>query len=213
MNKEIELFYSKEEKWKEEYNYLRNLVLDCGLVEELKWGVPCYTHNKANILIVHGFKNYCALNFFKGALLSNENGLLIQPTENSQSARQIRFVNVDEIIKNEKEIKRYIFESIEVEKLGMKVDYKKNEDYQIPEELLLKFSQDKKYKEAFESLTPGRQRGYYLYFAEAKQSSTRQQRIEKVAFRILRGKGLGDCVCGFSRRMPNCDGSHNKVKQ
>ncbi len=213
MNKDIELFYSNEEKWKKEYQLLRKLVLDCGLNEEYKWKVPCYTYKNSNILIVHGFKNYCALNFFKGALLSNANRLLIQPTENSQSARQIRFLNVDEIIKYEDEIKSCIYESIEIEKLGMKVDYKKNEDYQIPEELLLKFNQDKKYKEAFEALTPGRQRGYYLYFSEAKQSSTRQQRIEKVTFRVMKGKGLGDCVCGLSKRMPNCDGSHNKVKQ
>lgn len=212
MNKDIELFFSNEEKWYKEYQVLRNMVLDCGLVEEFKWRVPCYTYKNNNILIIHGFKNYCALNFFKGALLSNENGLLIQPTENSQSARQIRFLNVDEIIKNEEEIKRCIYESIEIEKSGAKVQYKKNEDYEIPEELIVKFKQDTKYKEAFEALTPGRQRGYYLYFSEAKQSSTRQQRIEKVAFRVFKGKGLGDCVCGMSKRMPSCDGSHNKVK-
>ena len=172
---------------------------------------PCYTYNKANVVLIHGFKEYCAIAFFKGALLSDSKGVLIQQTENVQSGRQIRFKSLKEIEKNESIIKAYIFEAIEIEKAGLKVELKKRDDIVACEELLNKFKEDEKFKKAFHTLTPGRQKAYHLFFNDAAQSKTRVTRIEKYLQRIMNGKGLTDCTCGLSKRMPNCDGSHKQL--
>ena len=171
---------------------LRMIVLDCGLTEELKWGCPCYTFEKSNIVLIHGFKEYCALLFFKGALLKDPNGILIQQTENVQAARQIRFTNVEEIVKMESILKAYIYEAIEVEKAGLKVPLKKTSEFTMPEEFQNKLDETPALKKAFYALTPGRQRGYLLYFSSAKQSKTRESRVEKYMQKILDGKGLDD---------------------
>ncbi len=211
MNQKIEDFFSNATQWQKEMELLRAIVLGCGLNEELKWGVPCYTYKKANILIIHGFKEYCALNFFKGALLNDADKILVQQTENVQSARQVRVTNTKEIVKLEATLKAYIFEALEVEKAGLKVEMKKHEDYVVPEELQHQLDHNPTFKTAFEALTPGRQRGYILHIAGAKQPKTREDRIEKCTPRILIGKGLTDCICGKSKRMPNCDGSHKYI--
>lgn len=192
MNPKVDFFFSKAEKWQEEYAKLRTIVLDCGLTEELKWGVPCYTFQKSNVVLIHGFKDYCALLFHKGALLNDPDAILIQQTENVQAARQMRFANLKEIVKVETVIKAYIFEAMEVEKLGLKVELKKTAEFQIPEEFQLKLDEIPELKVAFESLTPGRQRGYLLHFSQAKQSRTRISRIEKCMQKIFEGKGLND---------------------
>ncbi|MDY0942640.1 YdeI family protein [Priestia megaterium] len=192
MNPKVDEFLSKAKKWKEEYETLRNIVLDCELTEEFKWMNPCYTFEKKNIVLIHGFKEYCALLFPKGALLQDSHGVLIQQTENVQGARQIRFTNVQEIIEKEAILKAYIYEAIEVEKAGLKVKVKRPEELIIPEELQHKFDEIPALKTAFEALTPGRQRAYILYFSTAKQSKTRESRIEKCMENILNGKGLND---------------------
>ncbi|MCM3771214.1 YdeI family protein [Priestia aryabhattai] len=192
MNPKVDEFLSKAKKWKEEYETLRNVVLDCELTEEFKWMNPCYTFEKKNIVLIHGFKEYCALLFPKGALLQDSHGVLIQQTENVQGARQIRFTNVQEIIEKEAILKAYIYEAIEVEKAGLKVKVKRPEELIIPEELQHKFDEIPALKTAFEALTPGRQRAYILYFSTAKQSKTRVSRIEKCMENILNGKGLND---------------------
>ncbi|KKB72361.1 MULTISPECIES: YdeI/OmpD-associated family protein [Bacillus] len=192
MNPKVDEFLSKAAKWKEEYEKLRNIVLDCGLTEEFKWMHPCYTFNNKNIVLIHGFKEYCALLFHKGALLKDPNGILIQQTENVQAARQIRFTNVQEIAEMETILKAYINEAIEVEKAGLEVDFKKDAEFTIPEELQHKFDEIPALKTAFEALTPGRQRAYILYFSQAKQSKTRVSRIGKYVQKILEGKGLND---------------------
>jgi Uncharacterized protein conserved in bacteria len=192
MNPKVDEFLSKAKKWKEEFEKLRNIVLDCELTEEFKWMHPCYTFEKKNIVLIHGFKEYCALLFFKGALLHDAHGILIQQTENVQAGRQIRFTNVREIVEMETILKAYIHEAIEVEKAGLKVNYKKNTEFIIPEELQNKFDEIPALKTAFEALTPGRQRAYILYFSEPKQSKTRESRVEKCVQRILNGKGLKD---------------------
>jgi uncharacterized protein YdeI (YjbR/CyaY-like superfamily) len=192
MNPKVDFYFNKAKKWQEEIERLRILVLDCGLTEELKWGVPCYTHNKTNIVLIHKFKEYCALLFFKGALLKDDKGVLVQQTENVQSARQIRFTGMKEIAKMERVVKAYIYEAIEVEKAGLKVNYKKTREYKIPEEFQQKLDEDPALKTAFKALTPGRQRGYILYFSSAKQSKTRESRVEKYIKHILKGKGLDD---------------------
>src|SRR6059058_3281885 len=191
-NPKVDFFFSKAKKWKEEFERLRAIVLDSGLSEELKWGKPCYTFQKSNIVLIHGFKDYCALLFFKGALLKDAKGILVQQTENVQAARQIRFTNVREIDKIEPILKAYIKEAIEVEKAGLKVDYKKTADFAIPEEFQNKLDEIPALKTAFDALTPGRQRGYILYFSAPKQSKTRESRIEKCMQQILDGKGLND---------------------
>jgi len=192
MNPKVDWFFSKETKWQKEYEKLRTIILDCGLNEELKWGCPCYTFGKSNIVLIHGFKEYCALLFFKGALLNDPNGILIQQTENVQSARQVRFTNIQEIVKMERILKAYIYEAIEVEKAGLKVKLKKTSEYKIPEEFQKQLDKKPALKKAFEALTPGRQRAYIFYFSQPKQSKTRELRIEKTKEQILDGKGLND---------------------
>jgi uncharacterized protein YdeI (YjbR/CyaY-like superfamily) len=192
MNPKVDFYFSKAEKWQEELKKLRMIILDCPLTEELKWGVPCYTYEKSNIVLVHVFKEYCAILFVKGALLKDTEGILIQQTENVQSARQVRFTNVQEIIQLEPILITYIHEAIEVEKAGLKVDYKKTTEYSIPVEFQNKINEIPALKTAFAALTAGRQRAYLLYFSAPKQSSTRQSRVEKYAQQILEGKGLND---------------------
>lgn len=191
-NPKVDEFLNKATKWKEEYEKLRNICLDFELTEEFKWKHPCYTFNSKNIVLIHGFKEYCALLFHKGALIKDDHGILIQQTENVQAARQIRFTNVQEIVEMETILKAYIHEAIEVEKAGLEVDFKKDTEYKIPEELQSKFDEIPALKAAFEALTPGRQRAYILYFSQAKQSKTRESRIEKYMEKILNGKGLKD---------------------
>ncbi|MBA4462864.1 MAG: YdeI/OmpD-associated family protein [Nitrosopumilaceae archaeon] len=176
----------------EELKQLRTILLDCGLTEELKWGVPCYTFQNSNIVLMSAFKEYCALGFFKGALLKDANGILDKPGENTQAARQIRFTNVREIVEMEPVLKAYIDEAIEVEKAGLKVDFKKTLEFEIPEEFQNKLDEIPALKTAFEALTPGRQRAYLLYFSQPKQSKTRESRVEKCMPQILDGKGLHD---------------------
>jgi uncharacterized protein YdeI (YjbR/CyaY-like superfamily) len=192
MNPKVDWFFSKDTNWKKEYEKLRTIILDCGLVEELKWGCPCYTFENSNIVLIHGFKEYCAVLFFKGALLNDPNGILIQQTKNVQSARQVRFTNVKEIVKMERILKAYIYEAIEVEKAGLKVKLKKTSEYKIPEEFQKKLDKSTTLKKAFEALTPGRQRAYIFYFSQPKQSKTREARVEKSMKQILNGKGLDD---------------------
>lgn len=192
MNPKVDWFFNKATKWQKEFEQLRTIILDCGLIEELKWGQACYTYQNSNIVLIHGFKEYCALLFFKGALLSDANSILIQQTENVQAARQIRFTNVREIVKLEKILKAYIYEAIEVEKKGLKVNLKKTSDFKIPEEFKHKLDKNSALKTAFNALTPGRQKGYIFYFSQPKQSKTREARIEKCIPQILNGKGLND---------------------
>ena len=192
MNPKVDWFFDKPTKWQKEYEQLRKIALSCGLIEELKWGCPCYTFQKKNIVLIHGFKEYCALLFFKGALLKDKKGMLVQQTENVQVARQIRFTNVRDIIKKEQTVIAYIREAIEVEKAGVKVNLKKTSDFKIPKEFQEKLDTMPAVKNAFDALTPGRQRAYIFYFSQAKQSKTRLSRIEKYLQQILRGKGLDD---------------------
>ena len=182
----------KAVKWQKELEKLRSIILDCGLTEELKWGVPCYAFQKSNIVLIHTFKEYCAVLFFKGALLKDANGILVQQTENVQAARQIRFTNVQEIVKMKSILKAYIHEAIKVEEAGLKVGFKKTAEFRIPEEFQKKLDKIPSLKTAFKALTPGRQRGYILYFSAPKQSKTREVRVEKCKRQILNGKGLND---------------------
>ncbi len=191
-NPKVDFYFSSNERWEKEIVQLRRIVLDCGLTEELKWGCPCYTFHKTNVVLIHVFKEYCALLFFKGALLQNSHAILIQQTENVQAARQIRFTHVKEVRDQEAWVKAHIYEAIEVEKAGLKVDLKKTEEYDMPEEFQRKLVSDSRLKTAFEALTPGRQRAYLFYFSQAKQSKTRESRIEKSVPNILEGKGLND---------------------
>ncbi len=192
MNQKVNWFFDKNTKWQKEYKKLRAIIVDCGLTEELKWGCPCYTFKGNNIVLIHGFKDYCALLFHKGVLLNDTDKLLIQQTENVQSARQIRFTNMDEINELEQTIRTYVFEAVEVEKAGLEVKMKKTSEYEKPEELEQAFNVDPNFKTAFDSLTPGRQRGYFLHFSEAKQSKTRTSRIEKAKPKIFDGKGYNE---------------------
>ena len=192
MNPKVDQYLSKAKKWQEEFEKLRTIILDCQLTEELKWGVPCYTFQKKNIVLIHGFKDYCALLFFKGALLQDAHGILIKKTENVQAGRQIRFTSAREIVAMETILKAYIYEAIEVEKAGLGVSFKKHTEYTIPEEFQNKFDEIPALKTAFDALTPGRQRAYILYFSEPKQSKTRESRVEKCMQQILNGKGLND---------------------
>jgi uncharacterized protein YdeI (YjbR/CyaY-like superfamily) len=191
-NPKVDAYLGKNKKWQGELGKLRMFVLDCQLTEEFKWGVPCYTFQKSNIVLIHVFKEYCALLFFKGALLNDVDRILIQQTKNVQAGRQIRFTSIREIVEMETTLKAYIYEAIEVEKAGLKVDFKKTTEYIIPEELQNKFDEVPALKTAFDALTPGRQRAYILYFSAPKQSKTRKSRVEKWMQPILNGKGLND---------------------
>ena len=192
MNPKVNWFFEKSTKWQEAYQELRDLALSFELTEELKWGCPCYTIGKSNIFLIHGFKDYCALLFMQGALLKDTKNILIQQTENVQSARQLRFANIEEILKCKSTIKSYIKEAIELDKAGLKVELKKTTEYKIPDEFQSAINEMSELKIAFEALTPGRQRGYLLYFSSAKQSKTRNERVEKYIPKILDGKGLED---------------------
>jgi uncharacterized protein YdeI (YjbR/CyaY-like superfamily) len=192
MNPKADFYFAKGKKWSEEVSTLRKIVLDCGLNEELKWGVPCYTFEKRNILLIHVFKEYCALLFFKGSLLNDPSGILIQQTKNVQAARQLRFTNTKEIVKRKAIVKAYIYEAIEVEKAGLKVNFKKTSQFAVPIEFQKKLDSTPALKEAFDALTPGRQKGYLIYFAAPKQATTRDSRVEKSMPQILKGKGLTD---------------------
>ena len=192
MNPTVDFYFSKANKWQEEIRKLRMIILDCGLTEELKWGVPCYMFQKGNIVLVHVFKEYCAVLFFKGALLNDANGILIQQTKNVQAARQMRYTSFQEIVEMEAILKAYVYEAIEVEKAGLKVDLKKTTEFTMVQEFQKKLDELPALKTAFAALTPGRQRAYMLYFSAPKQSKTRVSRIEKSIQQILNGKGLND---------------------
>jgi len=191
-NKKVDRFMDRAKRWKEEMIRLREICLASGLTEDYKWMHPCYTFQGKNIVLIHGFKEYCALLFHKGALLKDEDNILVQQTENVQAARQLRFTNVKEIVDLETTITAYIFEAIEVEKAGLEVKMKKTSEFKMPDEFKKALDNDPDLKAAFKSLTPGRQRGYLLYFSQAKQLKTRESRIEKCIPKILEGKGLDD---------------------
>ena len=192
MNPKVDFFFNKATKWRDEFATLRTIILDCPVTEELKWGHPCYTFENKNVVLIHGFKEYCAILFIKGALLKDAKGVLITQTENVQSARQIRFTSVREIVEMETVLKAYIHEAIDVEIAGLKVNFKKPSDFAIPEEFTRKLEEVPGLQDAFDALTPGRQRAYILHFSAPKQSKTRESRIEKCMQRILDGKGLDD---------------------
>ena len=192
MNPAVDFYFNKAKNWQSAVVQLRRFILDCGLNEELKWGCPCYKFQKANIVLIHDFKDYCAVLFFKGALLKDNDKLLIQQTQNVQAARQIRFTNVAEIVAIETVLKTYIYEAIEVEKAGLKVVLKKTAEFNIAEEFQKKLDGNSALKAAFEALTPGRQKAYHLYFSAAKQLKTREARVEKYIPQIINGKGLDD---------------------
>lgn len=210
MNPEVSQILQDAERWNEEMFLLRDIALECGVLEEVKWKQACYTYNGGNLFIIGAFKDYCAINIFKGSLLKDDAKVLTSPGENSQSSKQWRFTDCKTIEANRDLIKQYIFELIEIEKAGIKVKYKSLEDYDVPEELSDLFVSDAAFENAFTSLTPGRQKGYLLFFNAGKHSKTRENRIQKYYDRIMNGKGMNDCVCGKSKRMPNCDGSHNR---
>jgi uncharacterized protein YdeI (YjbR/CyaY-like superfamily) len=191
-NPKVDIFINRAQQWQEEYKKLRLIVLNCGLTEELKWGVPCYTYQQKNIVLIHGFKEYCAILFVNGALLKDPKGILVTQTENTQAARQVRFTNLREIVAVQSLLEAYIYEAIEVEKAGLKVNYKKTAEFKMPEEFQHKLDETPALKAAFEALTPGRQRAYLLYFSAPKLSKTRESRIEKYVPQILIGKGLND---------------------
>jgi len=192
MNSKVDFYFNKTERWQEETARLRRIVLDCGLNEELKWGCPCYTFKQRNIVLIHTFKSYCALLFFKGALLNDTDGLLVQQTQNVQAARQIRFINAQEITEQASMLKNYIYNAIEVENAGLKVTLKKTAEFAVSEEFQCKLNESPTLKKAFESLTPGRQSAYKLHFSAPKQAKTRESRVEKAIPKILNGKGLND---------------------
>jgi uncharacterized protein YdeI (YjbR/CyaY-like superfamily) len=191
-NPEVDAYLNKVQQWQDELRELRRIVLECQLTEELKWRQPCYTFQKANVVIIQGFKDYCALMFFKGALLQDTDGILIKPGRNTQAGRQVRFTNVREIVEMEAILKAYIQAAVDVERAGLQVKLKKTSDFEIPEEFQAKLDEVPGLKTAFEGLTPGRQRGYLHYFSSAKQSKTRASRVERHMQRILDGKGLND---------------------
>jgi uncharacterized protein YdeI (YjbR/CyaY-like superfamily) len=208
MNPQVDEYLDRLQKWPEELGVLRSIALECMLTETVKWGVPCYTYQDANLLMLGSFKEFCSISFFKGVLMSDPYGILTSPGENSQSVKMVKFTNLQEIVTLKPILKEYIYEAIEVENLGLKVETKKLFDLVFAEELIQVLSQDSVFKTAFEALTPGRQRAYNLFFTAAKQSATRLSRIEKYRQQILDGKGINDCTCGLSKRMPTCDGSH-----
>lgn len=213
MNPEVEKYLDNLTKWRKELTILRQTINTCGLTEDFKWMHPCYSDKNKNIALIHEFKDYCAILFIKGTLLNDTKNILVQQTENTQSARQIRFSSLAEIVALESVIKEYIYEAIEVERANLKIPKKATSDFEMPAELLQKFEENLDLKNAFNKLTEGRKRGYLLHFAQAKQAQTRIVRIEKNTERILKGIGLKDCTCGLSKRKPNCDGSHKQLEK
>ena len=210
-NPKVDQFLIAAQRWQTEIEYLRTILLDCQLTEELKWGQPCYTFQKKNVALIYGFKAYFGLGFIKGSLMNDVHGILVKQGENSQAVRLIKFTNKQEIEEKEEIIKAYIKQAIEIEKSGLKVDFNEKKALVFPEELQMRLDEDPEFKTAFEALTPGRQRGYNLYFSAPKSSKSRNSRIEKYVERILNGNGIHDCVCGHSKRMPTCDGSHKYI--
>ncbi len=208
MNPEVDAYIEKAKSWQQELILLRSLLLECGLTEEYKWRQPCYTYDNNNVIILSPFKEYCALNFIKGSLLEDAENQLTKPGENTQGGRQFRFTSLQEIKHLEAVVKAYIYEAIEVERAGLIIPASDNTNLNFPDELLEIMESKPCFKSAFEALTPGRQRAYNIHFTGAKQSATRTARIEKYMSRIMNGFGFHDCVCGHSKRMPNCDGSH-----
>jgi uncharacterized protein YdeI (YjbR/CyaY-like superfamily) len=211
-NPQVDEFLERAKKWSTEMSMLRELVLECNLTEEYKWRQPCYALNGKNVVFVNSFKDFCVLAFFKGSLLADPLHVLARAGENTQGMRMIRFTNCEQIQKIEAEIKQYIFEAIEIEKAGLKVPKTDVASPSYPTELEEVFEKNPTLQAAFEQLTPGRQRAYILHFSSAKQTETRLSRIEKLTPRILKGKGIDDCICGLSKRMPSCDGSHKAIK-
>jgi uncharacterized protein YdeI (YjbR/CyaY-like superfamily) len=211
LNPNVDAYLSNLKKWQPELTKLRNILLETGLNEEFKWKQPCYTFQNNNVIILGEFKDYFVLSFLKGVLLKDVEGILIFPGKNSQSAKILKLTNLTSIIELENIIKNYIQEAIEVEKAGLKVNLKRNTELVFCEELQIKLDENNNFKAAFLGLTPGRQRAYNMFFSEPKQSKTRETRIEKYMQRILSGKGLNDCTCGLSKKMPNCDGSHKAL--
>ncbi len=212
MNSTADNYFLDAPKLQEELKQLRKIALGTQLMETIKWGVPCYVFGESNIILLGSFKAFCSISFFKGSLLQDPNGILSKPGENSQSVRMLKFTDLDQIRQLEKVIKAFIFEAIEIEKAGLKPVLEKSVDLEFPEELLQMLDQDAAFKAAFTALTPGRQRGYNLFFTAPKQSVTRIARIEKYRQQILDGKGINDCTCGLSKKMPSCDGSHKALR-
>jgi uncharacterized protein YdeI (YjbR/CyaY-like superfamily) len=212
MNPKVDDYINKAKLWQTEIKTLRSIALDCGLIEELKWGVPVYTFNNKNIVLIGAFKENVALSFLKGVFLNDSEKILTSPGANSRSVKMARFINNSQITKLKSVLKAYIFEAIEVEKSGLKVKAATTSKNDFPEELKTKFKKNSALKKAFMALTPGRQRAYIMFFSDAKQSSTRVDRIEKYTERIINGKGMNDCVCGLSKKIPACDGSHKYIK-
>ena len=208
MNDQVDEYLGRVKNWQQELTILRSIMLETTLTETIKWGVPCYTFQDTNIVLLGSFKDFCSISFFKGILLSDPHGILTSPGENSQSVKMVKFTSLQDIVKLKPILKEYIYEAIEVENLGLKVETKKLSDLVFAEELIQVLSDDAAFKTAFEALTPGRQRAYNLFFTAAKQPATRFSRIEKYRQQILDGKGINDCTCGLSKRMPTCDGSH-----
>jgi uncharacterized protein YdeI (YjbR/CyaY-like superfamily) len=211
MNEKVSAYIGKVKNWQAEMKALRAMLIEFPLTEELKWGKPCYAFENSNIIIIQGFKEYCGLLFFKGALLKEAKGLLVKPGENTQGGRLLKFTSVQEINKLITTIKSYIKEAIEIEKKGLKIE-PINTELVLPEELLAQFKKSASFKKAFNALTPGRQRAYNMFFTAAKQAATRKTRIEKYKGQIMSGKGINDCTCGLSQKMPYCDGSHKQLK-
>lgn len=207
-NPEVDVFFENIKQWKAELEQLRTILIDCGLTEDLKWKQPCYSFKGKNICIIGGFKDFCVLSFFKGVLLQDTAGILVKQGENTQSARIVKITELEQIATLKATLKAYIFEAIEVEKVGLEVPFKSNDELVLVEELQTKLDADVTFRAAFTALTPGRQRAYNLYFSGAKQAKSRLDRIEKYTPKILNGKGINDCTCGHSKRMPTCDGSH-----
>lgn len=211
MNMTVKAYFESLDHWKEELLFAREIILTCDVDEEFKWKHPCYTNGGKNIVLLQEFKDYCAILFPKGSLLKDPDEVLVSLNSNSQSNRQIRLQNIKDLQKLEQTIKKYVLEAISVEKSGLKVKTKETKDYPVPDELLKAFEESNDFEEAFHNLTPGRQRGYLLNFSEPKQAKTRTARIEQSRERIMLGKGLTDCICGHSKHMPRCDGSHKKL--
>ncbi len=212
MNPQVDQFLLKTKKWRPVLDLLRSILLESELIEEFKWKQPCYTLNGKNVILLGAFKEFCIVSFLKGVLMKDPAQLLTAQGENTNTWRVIKFTDVSEIIKLEATLKEYIAASIQIEKEGKKVEIKETETDPLPLELLEKFAESHDFQKAFNSLTPGRQRGYLLYFKSPKQSKTRASRIEQYRQRILNGKGFHDCVCGLSKKMPSCDGSHKYIK-